>query len=295
MEIGTRLAATLFLLLSALNAQSFHSAPYPPPGRLIDVGGYRVHLYCTGQGSPTVMIVGAGFSFDWDPVQPHVAQLTRTCVYDAAGTAWSDPGPGPECPDRVGEIQRMLKDAGERSPLVLVGLSIGALVARLYAAQYPDEVAGMVIVDHPFLDTAIAVPPPSPQPKLDSPPVLISATPVEIDAGEDLSALSARDQELHRWALSLNPVRPSIETAQRCRAGIERITRDRAHPLGRMPLAVVSTGNQNLDYTALQQKLLTLSENSRQFVAARSGHSIHLDRPDEVIGAIAWVVEAVRR
>ena len=153
----------------------------------------------------------------------------------------------------------------------------------------------MIMVDHPFLDTAIAVPPPSPQPKLDSPPVLISATPVEIDAGEDLSALSARDQELHRWALSLNPVRPSIETAQRCRAEIERITRDRAHPLGRLPLAVVSTGNQNLDYTALQQKLLTLSENSRQFVAARSGHAIHLDQPDEVIGAIAWVVEAVRR
>ena len=295
MEIASRLPAVVLLLLSALKAQSPPSAPYPPPGRLIDAGGYRVHLFCTGQGSPTVMIVGAGFSFDWDLVQPEVGRRTRTCVYDAAGTAWSDPGPGPECFSRVVEIHRLLANAGERSPLVLVGLSIGALVARLYAAQYPNEVAGMVIIDHPFLDPAIAVPSPAPRPKLDSPPVLISAAPVDIDAAEDVSALPARDQELHRWALSLNPVRPNVETAERCRAEVERITRNHAHPLGRLPLAVVSTGNQNLDYTVLQQKLLTLSETSRQFIAARSGHAIHLDQPDEVIRAIAWVVEAPPR
>ena len=143
-------------------AQAQNSAPpYAPPGKMVDLGGYRVHLDCEGAGSPTVMIVG-GFSFDWSLVQPEIAKVTRVCTYDASGTAWSEPfpnGSGRECPAWVNEVRDVLRRGQEKGPYVLVGLSAGAVVARLYAMSYPGEVAGMVLVDHAFLpDNKDAVP-----------------------------------------------------------------------------------------------------------------------------------------
>src|SRR5580658_564736 len=101
------------LLCAPIEAQSSKAAPYPPPGQLVDLGGYRVHLYCTGQGDPTVVVVGGGFSFDWDLVQSEVAKFTKVCTYDVAGTAWSDPHPGSfgTCPDRVSEVHELLNTA----------------------------------------------------------------------------------------------------------------------------------------------------------------------------------------
>src|ERR1039457_7239830 len=133
-------------------AQSPKPSPSPPPGQLVDVGGYRVHINCTGAGSPVVVIVGAGFSFDWGLVQPEVAKYTKVCTYDVSGTAWSDPGPPLTCPARVNEVDTLLQQAGIEGPYVLVGLSVGALVARLYASLYPGEVAGVVMFDHAFID-----------------------------------------------------------------------------------------------------------------------------------------------
>src|SRR6266481_6385300 len=101
--------------------------PPPPLGKLIDVGGYRVHLYCTGTGSPTVVILGAGYSFDWGLVQPEVAGFTQVCTYDHSGTAWSDPGPKDSCPLRVNEVHMALKNAGIVGPYILVGHSLGGL------------------------------------------------------------------------------------------------------------------------------------------------------------------------
>ncbi|HEU5021872.1 MAG TPA: alpha/beta hydrolase, partial [Bryobacteraceae bacterium] len=110
-----------------------------PPGALVDAGGYRVHLYCTGAGSPTVVVAGGGFSFDWGLVQPTLSTLTRICTYDPSGTAWSDPfprNPTPTCTDRVAELHEVLHRASVPTPVVLVGFSIGGLYARLYAARY---------------------------------------------------------------------------------------------------------------------------------------------------------------
>ncbi|MEI9972913.1 MAG: hypothetical protein WDO73_13125 [Ignavibacteriota bacterium] len=87
-----------------------------PPGRMVDVGGYRVHVNCVGAGSPTVMIVGAGFSFDWALVQPEVARFATVCTYDASGTAWSDPGPELTCRERVSEIHKLTRAAPLRAP-----------------------------------------------------------------------------------------------------------------------------------------------------------------------------------
>jgi pimeloyl-ACP methyl ester carboxylesterase len=124
-----------------------------PPGRLVEVGGYRLHLYCTGARSsrqPTVVLSpGAGdFAVDWGLVQPAIAESTRVCSYDRAGTGWSDPGPEPRTlRQEAAELRLLLRNAGERSPYVLVGHSVGALVVRAFQEAWPDSVAGMVLVD----------------------------------------------------------------------------------------------------------------------------------------------------
>ncbi|HEX8243922.1 MAG TPA: alpha/beta hydrolase, partial [Longimicrobium sp.] len=121
-----------------------------PPGRLVDIGGYRLHIYCTGSGSPAVVLLaGSGdFSFDWSLVQPGVARSTRVCSYDRAGQAWSDPGPTPRSMrQEVHELHLLLGRAGVRPPYVLVGHSYGGLLARMYAGTWPREVAGVVLVD----------------------------------------------------------------------------------------------------------------------------------------------------
>jgi hypothetical protein len=88
--------------------------PPAPLGKLVDVGGYRVHLYCTGTGSPTVVIVGAGFSFDWGLVQPEVAKFTQVCSYDHSGIGWSDPGPKDSCSLRSARYTTLCKTPGSR-------------------------------------------------------------------------------------------------------------------------------------------------------------------------------------
>ena len=135
-------ATCLALLLSPalrVESQAPNTSAPAPPGILTDVGGYRVHLYCIGQGNPTVMIVGAAFSFDWGLVQPEVAKFTRVCTFDPSGTAWSDPfrattsaisskstpvkDSSPTCDDRVDEIHRLIMMTPINGPYVLVGFS----------------------------------------------------------------------------------------------------------------------------------------------------------------------------
>lgn len=275
-------------MVSAMIALFLMAAP-TPPGTLVDVGGYRVHIYCTGAGSPTVMIVG-GFSFDWGLVQPEVAKFTRVCTYDASGTAWSDPGPeDPTCSGRVEEIHWLLQAVKLDGPPMLVGFSTGALFTRLYARDYPSDLAGMVIVDHAFLPAQPVPPPVVSGP--DSGPSVISATRVivgvEDEPGYDKLPQSIRD--LHQWADAISPGRPTAEMAESCIAEVGRTT------LGDLPLAVVSTANDSRGYAELQTQLLGLSRNSRQFVAARSFHSVEISQPDVVVDAIRQVVEAIRK
>jgi pimeloyl-ACP methyl ester carboxylesterase len=279
------------------NAAAGEKSPYPMPGKLIDVGGYRVHLYCIGEGSPTVLIVG-GFSFDWDLVQPSIARFTKVCTYDVSGTAWSDPGPSLTCSERVNEIHGLAKSAGIERPFVFVGLSIGALVGRAYASLHPGEIAGMVMVDHAFLPfggDSPAVPHAPVAPGVDSPPVLIYNPPIVLTAEEssDFGKLPKNVQDLHRWAVSLKPVLASAETAKECLPLLESAARN-PHPLEKLPLVVISTGNDAAGYEKLQSELLSLSLNSKQLIAERSFHSVEIDEPEIVISGIRQVVEAVQ-
>lgn len=129
---------------------------FPPSGRLVDVGGYRLHLVVTGEENPgPTVILDAGmisFSSNWAWVQPELANVARVVAYDRAGLGWSDPGPKPR---DAGQSAKELHTALERltlsGPYVLAGHSYGGLVLRAFAALYPEDVAGMVLVDasHP--------------------------------------------------------------------------------------------------------------------------------------------------
>jgi hypothetical protein len=99
----------LCTLICTLTLASTGAQDHPPIGKLIDVGGYRVHLFCIGSGSPAVVIVGSGYSFDWALVQPDVSKFTQVCAYDHSGIAWSDPGPTDSCSLRVSEVHSALK------------------------------------------------------------------------------------------------------------------------------------------------------------------------------------------
>lgn len=111
------------------------ATPNPAPiGELVDVGGRKLHIHCTGTGNPAVIVEngGAAFSFDWELVQPHVAQFSRICTYDRAGYAWSDPGPEFDTFDQsTRDLHRLLANAGVPGPYVLVGHSLGGMLGAL--------------------------------------------------------------------------------------------------------------------------------------------------------------------
>src|SRR5262245_24393414 len=114
------------------------------------LAGRKLHLYCSGKGSPIVILVAGGgaFSIDWALVQPRVAQETRVCSYDRAGLAWSDPGPADETVEQtIADLHTLLRAAGEKRPYLLVGASIGGLFIRAYQRAFPDEVAGLVFTN----------------------------------------------------------------------------------------------------------------------------------------------------
>lgn len=113
-----------------------------PPGRLVDVGGYRLHLWSTGQGRPTVVLVpgASDYSFGWVLVQRELAKHTRVCAFDRGGEAWSALGPRPRDKSQEAfDLRRVLHAAGEPGPYVLVGQSMGGDVVRLFAQRYPPK------------------------------------------------------------------------------------------------------------------------------------------------------------
>jgi pimeloyl-ACP methyl ester carboxylesterase len=149
-----------FVALAGVTYQSVATAlerrRFPYPGRLVDVGNHQLHLYCTGTGTPTVVLEGpaAGVSVGWALVQNELARSTRVCSYDRAGLGWSEATDGgyraASVPD---ELHTLLERAGERGRFVLVGHELGASFARMYASRYPSDIAALVLVDDPSATT----------------------------------------------------------------------------------------------------------------------------------------------
>ncbi len=148
-------ALVIILLFTVLGlnqkiALSRTRAQYPAPGKLVRVDNHLMHINCMGRGSPTVLIdAGNGsFSVEWTPIQEQLSQKVRTCTYDRSGYGWSEPGPEPRDGNQVvSELHQLLQVAREPGPYLLVGHSLGGVHLRLYAAQYPADVAGLVLID----------------------------------------------------------------------------------------------------------------------------------------------------
>jgi len=308
MRTWTVIAACALLSLiwcpSPALAQSSQIAP-APLGKLIDVGGYRVHLYCIGAGSPAVVIVGAGYSFDWGLVQPEAATFTQVCSYDHSGIGWSDSGPRDSCSLRVSEIHTALKNAGIKGPYVLVGHSLGGLVARVYVGQHPDEVAGIVFVDQAFssmrhsaLPGVAKGPPPSVTAPAVTSPVQGGGRATGLEDDPNFSKLSSRDREFHLWASAQTKdqaaLQSNMEVSTECAEQADAIAKEHPQPLGDKPLVNIRTDMTSPEYLKLQSDLLSLSRNSKQMIAEKSSHFVIIDRPDVVINAIRQVVQSIR-
>lgn len=135
---------------------------YPPPGRLLDIGGRRLHLYETGEGNPTVLLEAgvAATSLSWRPVQNEIARFARVASYDRAGLGWSDAPSEPLTLSRfVDDLRALIETAQLAPPYILVAHSFGGLIVRSFALRYPKDVAGLVLVDalrpeewHPLSD-----------------------------------------------------------------------------------------------------------------------------------------------
>ena len=276
------LLATLGALLllmppaAALTQTETTPPPFPAPGKLIDVGGWRLHLNCIGeaQGSQPTVILEAGkgdFSVEWSLVQPQVAKFARVCSYDRAGDGWSDLGPHPRTFHQiVYELHTLLERASIKSPLVLVGHSYGGWLVRLYASTYPADVVGMVLVeagaDNPWRlmpdgklvrasDLARGVPIPAvkvsnPLRVSDIPPSALSQMRADMPKAVAEANDPPRDklpkdaQRMRRWALgqiehvaaAVNPF--ENEELDGLRAEREKTTQ----PLIEMPLIVLTRG-----------------------------------------------------
>ncbi len=156
------LVATVILVFLALAGATYQGVAtalerrqFGHPGRLVDVGGHQLHVYCLGKGLPTVVLEApaTGMSAAWGWVQPEIARTTRVCSYDRAGLGWSEAGDRPYQPSAVaGELRELLRGAGESGPYVVVGHGLGAAFAVLFAAQFGSDVAGLVLIDPPSPD-----------------------------------------------------------------------------------------------------------------------------------------------
>jgi pimeloyl-ACP methyl ester carboxylesterase len=276
------------------------------PGRLVDLGGRKLHLVCAGTGPSVVIEAGSGDdSTLWDDVVRHVSAFARVCAYDRAGLGWSDPAPGPRTiDDRATELRAMLQAAGLPAPYVLVGHSYGGLVVRRFAALFPRDVAGLVLID--AVEEAFVF---APEGLRDAQAILrrarrrgwlvrfgvlrlgIALFPSRVDPLRGVPAA------VHGMMTALH-LRASRHFAQ----ADEMRSYERVPPpwrqaggmgeLGDLPLAVVSRApaTSSPAWDAAQCRLAALSRNSTHAVAEHAGHVMQFSEPAIIIAAVRRVL-----
>ena len=274
-----------------------------PPGALVSVGLHRLHIHCTGRGSPSVIFESGlgGTSLDWVRVQPEVSRFTRACSYDRAGYGWSERGPEPRHAGRIAaELGRLLLHANVPPPYVLVGHSFGGLAIRLFTAR--DErraVAGMVLVDatheHQFqrMESSGVRTPMAPTGRrfvIANHGLVPSALP------ESLKGLAQRLALARKAIRTLYGELGSLRHSARQVSSILRAPDAPVIVLARGPRPDVVDGHDRLDGTwlDLQRELAGTMRNGSFEMVPGSGHYIHLERPERVVDAIRTIVDRHR-
>jgi pimeloyl-ACP methyl ester carboxylesterase len=308
--IGRALLWLVVALLALVVAGAIYQAiateraerAYPPPGEMVDVGGYSLHINCVGQGSPTVVLDAGsgGMSADWVWVQREVSDTTRVCAYDRAGMGWSEIGPEPRDAKQItGELHTLLSKAGIEGPYALVGHSFGGLYMQTYAARYPDEVAGVSLVEssHPeqFSYRPVARDSYEPQKQI----FAVASLLARIGVVRLLFKLSPAPHELPQQQRAqidaLSPSTRQVSTyALELRATPQTTTQTRnLRSLGDKPLAVVSAGTQEPEWLELQDDLATLSSNSMHRAVEGATHTSLVYEQSDAQATSAAIVEVV--
>jgi pimeloyl-ACP methyl ester carboxylesterase len=304
--LGAGLATVVGLALAGFiyepMAEAADAKAYPPPGQLVDVGGYRLHLNCTGSASPTVVIdAGHGdTSASWGRVQSEVARTTRVCTYDRAGMGWSEASPYPRTARQFAkELHTLLANANEPGPYVLVGHSLGGYTARIYAHDYPEEVSGLVLIDAQKLPAPdAATPQPAPKPGGNSLPALLARVGLVrllADPPGSIRNLPPEEKQTYQpYAVAPRSVQTELDEFMGMAEG--GMQARAVTTLGDLPLIVLSRGkDQSADWTASQASFLKLSSDSQQIFAENSGHNIQIEQPEAAVAAIVKMVEMVRQ
>lgn len=299
------------------------------PGRLVDVGGHRLHVACAGSGSPVVVLESgiAASSLSWSVVQPGIAAFTRVCSYDRAGLAWSEP---PSCPRTferiVEELAAMLANIAPRGPYVLVGHSFGSFVVSAYAMRYPSRVAGLVLVD-PATEWLTAMRHRARLLRGGRTLSRVGAVLAHIGVVRACLALltggapgaprrfvrifgptAARTLErlvgeVRKLPPEVHPVVQALWCDPKCFHAmadhLHALERDREAiatvvPPRDVPLVVISSGDQSAEQLAVHQSLARVSDGGRHLVASRSAHWIQFDEPELIVAAVKDLVESSR-
>jgi pimeloyl-ACP methyl ester carboxylesterase len=326
-RIGLGLVVLLLLLGTAgalwnvLAIRHYRNA-YPPPGNLYTVNGERMHLYCSGTGSPTLVLEsGHGNDFlVWGKLQPQLSGTTRVCSYDRAGFGWSAAQPGPRDASHIAnQLHELLRQADINGPLVLMGHSAGGLYIRAFATQYPHEVAGLVFVDASSPTQNLVMP--SALKAMDENSAfqfVVFEAMVRLGVAR---AVGMCDQvvpgfEAQAGLLKADACIPTqinvyqreetafsaslLDTAKTGPYGdlpILVFSRDPKQPLPlRLPPAVTAAQLQQgmLIWDGLQQGLAQLSTHGHRIIANGSGHYIQFDRPDVLNSAVPVFIRQIR-
>lgn len=303
---------------------------FPPPGRLVEVAGHRLHVVCAGTGTPAVVLESAiaASSLSWSMVLPEVARCTSVCAYDRAGLGWSEASSAPATLTRtLDELGVVVERTAGPRPTVLVGHSFGAFVCLAYAARHPAGVSGLVLLDPP---TDWSDMQPRQRRMLRGARQLSRIGGVLARAGVVRACLSLLTggapgaprhivkmfgpQAAHMLERLVGEVRklpagvhPLVQAAW-CRPKCFRAMVDHLRvfeeaagsvalrsPAADMPLIVISAGDQPPNVIAAHNALARSSSRGRQIVAERTGHWVQFDEPDLVVDAIRSLVEDARR
>jgi pimeloyl-ACP methyl ester carboxylesterase len=285
---------------------------FPQIGQSYDIGGRSLNMYCSGTGSPTVIFESNGNEpgFRWLEVQRQVATLTRACWYDRAGLGWSDPGPFPNHSEAIAhDLHNLLRAAKVLPPYIFVGYAMGAFHTRVFRSYFPDEVAGLVLVDPMNEDMTLRIHNHNElfrptallilrmltdvglvrltQPNLGPPPQGWSR-----EEWETLDGLYRLPQTRLAGAKEL----PIWVNGELARAG---------NCFGDLPMVVLSAGIQDqeedpkLDHDhdwklRLHERLAHLSTHGKHVVVPNSGHDIPDEAPDAIVAAIREILHPTR-